>query len=131
MKKDGLLNAELISEIAAIGHTQYIVISDVGLPVPKGVKVIDLALSPGVPSFAQVLEAVDGELVSESYILAEEIREKNAGLEAHITGQMGARPVSYISHEELKKLTREAQVIVRTGETSPYANIVLVAGVNF
>lgn len=131
MKKDGLLNAELISEIAAIGHTQYMVISDVGLPVPKGVKVIDLALAPGVPSFAQVLEAVDSELVSESYILAEEIREQNAGLDQSIGERMGDRPAAYIPHEELKKLTREAQVIVRSGEVSPYANIVLVAGVNF
>ncbi len=131
MKKNGLLNAELISEIAAVGHTQYIVISDVGLPVPRGVKVIDLALTPGVPSFAQVLEAVESELVSESYILAEEIREKNAGLDRFIGERMGGRAAAYVPHEELKKLTREAQVIVRSGETSPYANIVLVAGVNF
>lgn len=131
MKKNGILNGALISEIAMIGHTQYLVISDVGLPVPDGVKVIDLALSPGVPDFMQALRAVMGELVCESYLLAEEIRDKNGALEREIHSCMGELPVTYLSHEELKELSKGAQVIVRTGETSPYANIVLTAGVNF
>lgn len=131
MKKNGILNGELTSEIAMIGHTQYLVISDVGLPAPKGVKVIDLALSPGIPNFMETLRAVMGELVCESYLLADEIREKNGELEKEIHNCMGDLPVTYLSHEKLKELTKSAQVIVRTGETSPYANIVMTAGVNF
>lgn len=131
MKKDGILNTNLISEVAAIGHTQYLVIGDAGLPIPKGVNVLDISLTKGVPGFMQVLEAVNEELVSEAYILAEEIKEGNQELETQVHELLKEQPVTYVPHEEFKKLTEEAQVIVRTGETSSFANIILVAGVNF
>lgn len=131
MKKDGILNTNLISEVAAIGHTQYLVIGDAGLPIPKGVNVLDISLIKGVPGFMQVLEAVNEELVSEAYILAEEIKEGNRELETQVHELLKEQPVTYVPHEEFKKLTEEAQVIVRTGETSSFANIILVAGVNF
>lgn len=131
MKKDGILNTNLISEVAAIGHTQYLVIGDAGLPIPKGVNVLDISLTKGVPGFMQVLEAVNEELVSEAYILAEEIKEGNRELETQVLELLKEQPVTYVPHEEFKKLTEEAQVIVRTGETSSFANIILVAGVNF
>ena len=131
MKKNGLLNAQLIQEIAAIGHTQTMMIGDVGLPVPEGVEVIDLALTPGVPSFLEVLKAVEQELVCESYVLASEIKDKNPAVHEEILKVMKEYPGSYVAHEELKRLSEKTQVIVRTGETSSYANIVLAAGVNF
>jgi D-ribose pyranase len=36
-----------------------------------------------------------------------------------------------VTHEELKVRTARARVVVRTGEDTPYANIVLRAGVAF
>ena len=44
MKKDGLLNPQILSAIAAMGHTEYLVIADAGLPVPSGIPVIDISL---------------------------------------------------------------------------------------
>lgn len=131
MRKTGLLNTELISEISGIGHTQYLVIGDAGLPIPKGVKVIDLALVPGTPSFLETLKAVLDEMVVEHYFLANEIKEKNSLMDEKVSQLICTDACDYISHEQLKEMSKGAQVIVRTGETSPYANIVLVAGVNF
>ncbi|MDD3794560.1 MAG: D-ribose pyranase [Lachnospiraceae bacterium] len=131
MRKTGLLNTELIAAISRIGHTQYMIISDAGLPVPEGVKVIDLALKSGLPSFCDTLEAVLSELVIEHYYLADEIKTKNALLDQTLTGMINKKDCDYISHEQLKEMSKTSEVIVRTGETSPYANIVLVAGVNF
>lgn len=131
MKKHGILNTKLISEIAAIGHTQYFVIGDAGLPIPKGVPVIDLSLVKGIPGFLEVLEAVNEELVSEAFILAEEIKKMNSKMEDRVQKLLPDLPSSYVPHEEFKKLTEEAKVIIRTGETSSFANIILVAGVNF
>ena len=70
MKCDRLLNREIIAEVAALGHTEYLVIADCGLPVPKGVKSIDVSITAGTPSFLDVLNAVSEELVIESVILA-------------------------------------------------------------
>lgn len=131
MRKIGILNSEIVKEISAIGHTQFLIIGDAGLPIPKGIKVIDLALKSGIPSFLETLEAVLDEMVAENYYLADEIKSKNFALHDKVKKIAENLPHAYISHEELKKMSEQAQVIIRTGETSPYANIVLVAGVNF
>lgn len=131
LKKNKIMNSALISQIASIGHTQLFVIGDVGLPVPKGVKVIDLSLISGIPSFMDVLKAVDSELVYEKVILASEIKSKNRKLLDGIFDVVSTVDIDFISHDEFKTLTKEAEVIVRTGEMSPFANIILVAGVNF
>lgn len=131
MKKDRLLNPNLISAIAAIGHTDLLVIGDAGLPVPKGVPVIDLSLVRGIPSFLDVLHAVLEELVVESYILAEEMESKNGAFFADTQRALGNLPCTRVSHEEFKRITGRASVLVRTGETTPYANVILQGGVNF
>ena len=131
MKNSKILNPELIREIAAIGHTEYFVIGDAGLPIPKGMKTVDLSLVAGVPRFDTVLEAVAGELVIESYILADEIKEANPQMLGRTREILKGLPERFVSHEELKALGEEAKVYVRTGETSAYANVILIAGVNF
>ena len=131
MKKDRILNPELIAQIAAIGHTEYLVIADAGLPVPNGVKVLDLSVVRGVPTFEQVLSAVREELVSDAYIVAGEMPGKSPELYACTGRLLAGLPETRIPHEEFKALTRKAKAIVRTGETTPYANVILVAGVNF
>lgn len=131
MKQDRILNPELIRLIAAMGHTQTLVVADAGLPVPKGVPVLDLSLVRGVPSFLQVLDAVLEELVVEGCCLAEEMTQFNPELHSQTCSRMAAMPVDYVTHEAFKVMTQQAQAVIRTGETSPYANIILRAGVNF
>ncbi|MEG0897919.1 MAG: D-ribose pyranase [Ruthenibacterium sp.] len=131
MKKDRVLNPALIASIAAIGHTEYFVIADCGLPIPEGVPVIDLTLVRGIPKFTDTLRAVCDELVVESYVLASEMEVKSSALYSETKSILQDKPNSVVPHEEFKKLTQKAKVIVRTGETTSYANIILVAGVNF
>jgi len=131
LKKDRLLNPEIVKEVAALGHTEFFVIADCGLPVPKGVKVIDVSVVHGIPSFTDVLKAVSAELVIESAVIASEIEDCNQTVLKEIMDVMGEKPVKKVPHEELKVLCRDAKCIVRTGEASSYANIVLVGGVNF
>ena len=76
MKKRGILHAQLISCIAALGHKDTYMIGDAGMPIPPGVQVIDLAVTAGVPTFRQVMDAVLEEAVVEGYTLADEIMEK-------------------------------------------------------
>jgi D-ribose pyranase len=37
----------------------------------------------------------------------------------------------HISHRELKRLSEQARAVVRTGECTPYHNVVLASGVTF
>lgn len=131
MKKDRMLNPNIISQIAALGHTDYFVIADCGLPIPDGVKVVDISLTAGIPRFLDALKVVESELVVESYILASEIETSNPMTMEGIRGILPDQPFKMVPHEEFKHLTAHAKCIVRTGETSSYANIILVGGVNF
>lgn len=135
MKKSRLLNSELSYEIAKIGHTSHITICDAGLPFPKGVKRIDLALEKGIPSFISVLKVVLSEMQVEEIVLAKEIKEYNIKVYNEIIEsfkEIGVSPkIVEVEHSEFKKITAESEAIVRTGESTPYANIILKSGVTF
>ena len=132
MKKNLLLNAEISCEIAKLGHTQTITIGDAGLPIPGNVKRIDLAVTKQIPSFLQVLDAVLSEMKVEKITLANEIHEKAPRLNEQINQRFqGGEDVTYVSHEQFKKLTEASRAVIRTGETTPYANIILTSGVTF
>jgi len=131
MKPSGLLQAELAGILASIGHTQSIVIGDAGLPIPPGVRCIDLAVHAGLPTFMDVVKTVLPECVFESCILAEEIVERNPAVLGALRSELNGMPEQMVPHEQFKQLSASARCIVRTGETSPYANIILIGGVNF
>lgn len=131
MKKTGIINGELIKQIAFLGHRELFLIGDAGMPIPKSVEVIDLALCGGVPSFEQVLNAVLKETEVEYYYLAQEIHEDNPGILNHIQQIMPGMPHEWMPHADLKKLTKACKFAVRTGEFSPFSNVVLRAGVVF
>lgn len=127
MKKRGILNASLSEGIARLGHGDLLIVADCGLPLPLDARVIDLAVVAGVPAFQQVLDALLEEIVVEGALAAAESRTTPAG--PWIASRI--ERVQYIPHEELKKLTATAKLIVRTGEATPYANVALRSGVPF
>jgi D-ribose pyranase len=132
MKKSGILQRELARTIAAMGHTDLLVIADAGLPVPPGVPCIDLAVVGGVPPMLEVLRAVSSELQVEGITLAEELKARGrAGMVDEIAALFPGVRTDWLPHEEFKALTARARAVVRTGEFSPYANVILHAGVVF
>lgn len=129
MKKYGILNSSISKVLADLGHTDQIIIADCGLPIPDHVKKIDLALKLGSPSFSEVFEVVLENMYVEHAVIANEITEHNEQLENIINNSIDN--INYVSHEELKKQSNVAKAIIRTGEATPYANVILQAGVNF
>lgn len=131
MKKSGILHAQLAGLIAGLGHKDLFLIGDAGMPIPKGVEIVDLALCGGVPTFEQVMTAVLQETVIEGYTIAEEIETKNQRLLSFIRASLPEAEETEIPHTELKKLSAQVKFAVRTGEFTPYPNIILRAGVAF
>lgn len=131
MKKRGIINVQLAGLIAGLGHKDTFMIADGGMPVPKGIEIVDLALCGGVPTFRQVMDAVLDEAEVEFYTLAEEIVEKNPELLSYIKEKLPNVESEMISHVELKEATKNIKFAVRTGEFTPYPNIILRAGVAF
>lgn len=131
MKKSGIINAQLIGLIAALGHKDTFMVGDAGMPIPKGVPIVDLALCGGVPTFRQTMDAILAETEIEGYTIAEEIDRKNPELLAYIHEKLPDAGEEKIPHTELKKMSAGCKFAVRTGEFTPYPNIILRAGVAF
>jgi len=131
MKKSMLLNQALSEIVAAMGHTDLLVIGDAGLPVPRGVPRVDLALRPGVPGFLETVEVILSELAVEEAIVAAETAQRNPEVDNGLKHLLGEIPFRTVTHEELKRLSASAVAVVRTGECTPYSNVILRAGVTF
>lgn len=131
MRKGELLNQPLTSVIAGMGHQDELVIADAGLPVPLETERIDLALKAGVPGFLETVRAVLSELVVESAVIAEELQAVSPQMHQDLLDLLGEIPVEVIAHEGFKQKTAAAHAVVRTGEFTAYANVILRAGVRF
>jgi D-ribose pyranase len=129
MLRRGVLNAQLARVLAELGHTRTIVIGDCGLPRPPGVETVDLAVTLGVPTFAQVLTAIADELVVEAATMATEVQGANPAALDLVRSLVGEP--TFVPHEEFKAACAAASAVVRTGEASPYANVILRSGVPF
>lgn len=131
MKKGQLLNQPISAVVAGMGHTDELVIGDAGLPIPAGPQRIDLALTAGIPAFLDTLEAVLSELAVETAVIATEMITVSPNLYAAIQERLSTVRVIHVPHEVLKVRTQSAKAIIRTGEFTPYANIILSSGVVF
>jgi len=131
MKKLNLINSEISYVISKMGHTDSLTICDSGLPIPSEVQRIDLALKRGLPTFLDTLDSVLEELQVEEIILASEIIEISNDLYKEIIKRFENIKITTVSHEEFKNLTKSSKAIVRTGEYTPYANVILKSGVVF
>lgn len=131
MKKRGILNSDIAKILVDLGHTDKICIADAGLPVPNGVKKIDLALKKGLPSFIDTLKTVLDDMWIEKIYLANEIKDHNVNVLNEVLGLVDGVSTTFISHEDFKELTKDCKVVIRTGEMTPYANVILQSNVNF
>lgn len=139
MKKGVLLNAEISYLISRLGHTDRVVIGDAGLPIAETTQRIDLALAAGIPGFLQVLEVVTQEMQVEKAIIAHEMKDNNPLLHQDVLLQLARLAshqgnhisIEYVSHTQFKALTATSRAVIRSGECSPYANVILCSGVVF
>lgn len=129
MYKTGTLNSDISTVLSQLGHTDQILIADCGLPIPDGVKRIDLALTFGQPSFRDVYTEVSKHMAIETAIVAEEMKTHNAVLFDDLNDDIPN--LNRVSHDELKLQSHHVKAIIRTGEATPYANIILQSAVLF
>lgn len=130
MKRSGILHGRLSQIIAELGHGELIAVADCGLPIPPGIELVDLAIKPGMPSFLDVCDTILTELVVEDFIVANELAIRGSGVVDHLRERVGVLG-KFIPHSDFKQTLRNVRSVVRTGEWTPYANVIFVAGVAF
>ena len=139
MKKTTLLNANLSHCIARLGHTDALTVCDAGLPIPDSVQRIDLALTQNIPTFLTTVEIIGSEMFVERALLASEIQQKNPEIHTALLAYLNKLQqlqgnqiqIDYVPHQQFKQTSQSSKAIVRTGECSPYANVILYSGVPF
>ncbi len=131
MKKSGILNADIAAVVASMGHFDTITVADAGLPIPDEPLRIDLVVRKNLPRFLDVTTAILDELAVQEAIIAQEMPGASPVIYDELRALLGTIPIRQVSHEEFKALTAQSRAVVRSGEFTPYANVILVAGVVF
>lgn len=128
MKKIGIINAPIASIIAHLEHSDMLTVADAGLPTPASTQRIDLALKPGTPGFLETLEVVLREMYVEKAYVSEDILTISPQIYTGIQNLLENVPIEALPHIEFKRLSGSTKAIIRTGEYTPFANVILVAG---
>jgi len=126
MLRTGILNPAVLSLLARVRHTNTLVIADRGFPFWPQIETIDLSLVDDVPMVAQVLDAILPAVSIGRVFAAEEFRAHNlpARIEALQT-RLGATTLHFEPHLDFKRRVPSAIGLIRTGDTTPYANLIL------
>lgn len=125
----GMLNREISDILASLGHTDELIVADAGFPLPLGVRVADLSLAAGKPTVPEVVQEILKYFSVEKIVLADETRAVSPSCFEKLTGLFGAdAQVETMSHSAFKLHSRQVKAVIRTGDFTAYANILLVSG---
>lgn len=129
MKETGLLNIEISDAIAQLGHMDEVTICDAGIPIPAGIRTIDLALKVNQPTTLEVLTEILQHFSVEKTVLAEETQKHSPTIFARLTGLFDKdATMECVPHIEFKQRSKGVKAVVRTGDFTANANIPLVSG---
>ncbi|REH77185.1 D-ribose pyranase [Staphylococcus felis] len=134
MKKTRVLNSHISKAIATIGHFDLLTINDAGMPIPNDDRRMDLAITKELPRFIDVLEVVLSEMEIQKLYLAEEIKSNNPTQLQQIKNLLDENvEIAYIPHSEMKTYLSHPlnKGNIRTGEVTPFSNIILESNVTF
>lgn len=139
MKKTKLINSNISYVISKMGHKDTLTIADSGLPIPENVERIDIALSQGIPSFMDCFKSVMSELKVEEIIIASEMEKISPALHEELMKEIekindeedSNIKITKVNHEYFKEITKDTKAVIRSGEFTPFANVILKSGVVF
>ena len=116
-----------------MGHTDKLVVCDSGLPIPRDVEVVNLALTKNIPRFLDTVRVLMEEMQVQRAVIANELVSQGNGMYQELLKLLPGVELRQVTHQEFKRLTAEGCTIafVRTAEATPYANVILESGVTF
>lgn len=127
MIKTEIINPELLSELAKLGHYDTVMICDIGYPIPADANRIDLSLISGIPSMPQVLVALLNTVVFESYAIVEDMANTTPDVHAFVTNALSRLPCRILPFSALQKEARNCKLYIRSGESRRKCNILLTS----
>ncbi len=126
MLKSGILNPHINSLLGCVRHTNTLVIADRGFPFWPMIQTVDITLVDDVPTVLSVLAAVKSNFQVGRAWMAREFLEHNRNeIQLKFAQALQGIALSYEPHLEFKKRVPGAVGLIRTADTTPYANIIL------
>jgi D-ribose pyranase len=126
MIQSGILNPAVLSLIARIRHTNTLVISDWAFPYWPQIETVDISLTMGIPTVLDVLDLLQQNFKIGRIWQAEEFVACNsADTVDRFAKSFGKIPLTREPHVDFKKRVPHAIGLIRTGDPTPYGNIIL------
>jgi D-ribose pyranase len=125
----GILNPQINSLLSRVRHTNMLVIADRGFPYWPTIETVDISLIDNIPTVLQVFQAIRENFEIQQIYMAEEFMKANPAETGQAFSQVIADlPLHYEPHVEFKRRVPLAIGLIRTGDTTQYANMILVSG---
>jgi D-ribose pyranase len=125
----GILNPQINSLLSRVRHTNMLVIADRGFPYWPTIETVDISLIDNIPTVLQVFQAIRENFEIQQIYMAEEFMKANPAETGQAFSQAIADlPLHYEPHIEFKQRVPLAIGLICTGDTTQYANMILVSG---
>jgi D-ribose pyranase len=126
MLKTGILNPHVLNLLARVRHTNTLIIADRGFPFWPQIETVDLSLVDGVPTVLQVLNAVRAQcVIGKAWMAQEFLRANDRRTQTRFVTALKGAGVKFEPHVDFKKRVPHAIGLIRTGDTTQYANVIL------
>src|SRR5580658_4222254 len=129
MLKTGILNPHVNSLLSRVRHTNTLVIADRGFPFWPMIETVDISLVDDIPTVLAVLRALRPNFqIGQAWMAREFLKQNTAKTRAAFVEVLRGIEVTHVPHAEFKKRVPRAIGLIRTGDTTQYANVILESG---
>ena len=126
MIKTGILNPQINSLLSRVRHTNTLVIADRGFPFWPMIETVDISLVDDVPTVLAVLCALRGNFhIGKAWMAREFLKQNSAKTRSAFARALQGIELAHEPHIKFKKRVPHAIGLIRTGDTTQYANIIL------
>ncbi len=126
MLKTGILNPQINSLLSRVRHTNTLVIADRSFPFWPMIETVDISLMDDVPTVLQVLFALRPNFqIGKAWMAREFLKANTAKTRATFAGALHGMELIHEPHVEFKKRVPHVIGLIRTGDTTQYANLIL------
>ena len=124
----GIINPHLLDLLSRIRHTNALVIADAAFPFWPEIETVDIALVKGLPTVLDVVNAILPNWKCGEVIMASEFETHNSPpVRSAFRRACRKIPMNFEPHLDFKKRVPDAIGLIRTGDTTPYGNMILIS----
>jgi D-ribose pyranase len=129
MLNSGILNPHILSLLARVRHTNAIAIADRGFPFWPQIETVDVSVVNDLPTVLQIVRAVRANHdFTEAYMAKEFLKNNSNATQEKFRVALRGMPIKFEPHVEFKKRIPDAIGLIRSGDTTQYANVILISG---